>query len=145
MSARSSFLPDANIWINALNSTARDHAGCRRWLDRVTSDGAVLLVNDLTDCALLRIGTHPKLDIATPEAAMTFHTALLEYPFALRVSPGEKHRDILHRFIRDLSLVGNDINDAWLASLAIERGATLVSLDEGFSRFSGLSWTLPAR
>jgi toxin-antitoxin system PIN domain toxin len=144
MSSRSPFLPDANIWINALNSTARDHSACRAWLDRVTSGGAVLLVNDLTDCALLRIATHPRLDIASPEAAMAFHTALLGYPFALRASPGENHRDILHRFIRDLSLVGNDINDAWLAALAIERGATLVSLDEGFSRFSGLSWTNPA-
>lgn len=144
MTAIPPFLPDANVWINALNSTAHDHAACRSWLDRVTSASGVLLVNDLTECALLRIATYPRLGIATPEAAMQFHTALLDYPFAVRASPGEHHREILHRFIRDLALSGNDINDAWLAALAIERGATLASLDKGFSRFHGLSWINPA-
>jgi toxin-antitoxin system PIN domain toxin len=138
------FLPDANVWINALNSTAHDHTACRGWLDRVTSDGGVLFVNDLTECALLRIATHPRLGIATPEAAMHFHATLLDYPFAVRATPGERHREILHRFIRDLALSGNDINDAWLAALAVERGAILASLDEGFSRFPGLSWINPA-
>lgn len=144
MTVSPSYLPDAHVWINALNSTARDHTACRSWLDRITSDGGVLLLNDLTECALLRIATHRRLGIATPEAAMDFHTALLDYPYALRTSPGEFHREILHRLIRDLSLSGNDINDAWLAALAIERGAILASLDEGFSRFPGLSWINPA-
>lgn len=144
MTVHPPFLPDANVWLNALNTTAPHHAACRRWLDQVTSTGGVLLVNDLTECALLRIGTHPQLGIATPEAAMAFHTALLEYPFTLRATPGQTHRDILHRLIRELSLTGNDINDAWLAALAIERGSTLASLDQGFSRFPGLDWINPA-
>lgn len=144
MTAAPPFLPDANVWINALNSTAPDHSACRSWLDRITSGGGVLLLNDLTECAMLRIGTHPRLGIATPEAAMAFHTAMLDYPLALRASPGVNHREILHRLMRDLSLCGNDINDVWLAALAIERGAILVSLDEGFSRFPGLSWINPA-
>lgn len=144
MTATPPILPDANVWINALNSTAHDHTACRAWLDQVTSDGGVLLVNDLTECALLRIATHPRLGIATPEAVVLFHTSLLEYPFAVRATPGEQHREILHFFIRELKLSGNDINDAWLAALAIERGAILASLDEGFSRFPGLSWINPA-
>ena len=36
-----------------------------------------------------------------------------------------------------------DINDVWLATLAIEHRATLVSTDQGFSRFPGLSWINP--
>lgn len=144
MSSSPPFLPDANIWLNALNSTATDHSACRSWLDEVTSSGGVLLVNDLTECALLRIGTHPQLGIATPEAAMAFHKAMLDYPLTLRATPGTRHGQILHAMIRDLSLAGNDLNDAWLAALAIERGATLVSLDKGFSRFPGLDWINPA-
>jgi len=140
MSASGSFLPDANIWLNALNSSARDHAVCREWLDQITSCGCEIWVNDLTECALLRIGTHPQLGIATPAAAMAFHKALLDYPFTRRANPGELHIDLLHRLIRDHTLSGNDLNDAWLAALAMERGATLVSLDRGFSRFSGLEW-----
>jgi len=144
MSSSPSFLPDANIWLNALNATAADHSACRRWLDEVTSVGGALLVNDLTECALLRIGTHPQLGIATPEAAMAFHKAMLDYPFILRASPGTRHCEILHAMIQNLSLAGNDLNDAWLAALAIEHGATLVSLDKGFSRFPELTWINPA-
>jgi uncharacterized protein len=144
MSPNTAYLPDANVWINALNSTAPAHGACRRWLDRVTSTGAVLLVNDLTECALLRVATHPKLSIATPEAAMEFHSALLDYPLTLRASPGERHREILHALIRNHSLVGNDLNDAWLAALAMDRKATLVSLDHGFARFPDLTWMNPS-
>jgi len=45
--------------------------------------------------------------------------------------------------ILKLDLSGNDLNDAWLASLAIAHAATLVSADEGFRRFPGLKWINP--
>ncbi|MGH8592092.1 MAG: PIN domain-containing protein [Gammaproteobacteria bacterium] len=35
-------------------------------------------------------------------------------------------------------LRGNDINDAYLAALALEHDAVLVTADRGFARFSGL-------
>jgi predicted nucleic acid-binding protein len=45
--------------------------------------------------------------------------------------------------VTELDLVGNDLNDAWLAALAIEHDATLVSLDRGFERFPSLRWREP--
>jgi predicted nucleic acid-binding protein len=50
---------------------------------------------------------------------------------------------IFSGFITSLGLCGNDINDVWLAALALEHRATLVSTDQGFSRFPGLSWINP--
>lgn len=144
MTRNALFLPDANIWLNALNQSSRDHAVCRQWLDQATSAGQDLLVNDLTECALLRIGTHPHLGISTPTVALAFHKALLDYPQTRRCSPADRHHQILSGFLTDLGLVGNDVNDAWLAALAVEHRATLVSLDEGFSRFPGLRWHHPA-
>jgi toxin-antitoxin system PIN domain toxin len=144
MNLSPAFFPDVNIWVNALNASAADHRVCRLWLDEVTSSGGILLVNDLTECALLRISSHRQLGIANSEIAMDFHKALLDYPNTQRISPSERHREILHSLIRTLSLSGNDINDAWLAALAIESGATLISLDQGFSRFPKLSWFNPA-
>ncbi len=138
------FLPDANIWLNALNQSSRDHVVCRQWLDQATATGRELLVNDLTECALLRIGTFPQLGISTPALALAFYKALLDYPKTRRCSPAGKHHHILSGFLTNLGLVGNDVNDAWLAALAIEHHATLVSLDEGFSRFPGLLWHNPA-
>jgi predicted nucleic acid-binding protein len=57
---------------------------------------------------------------------------------------GDRHREIFSTFLTDLDLVGNDVNDAWLAALAIEHRATLVSNDEGFARFPGHAWINPA-
>jgi predicted nucleic acid-binding protein len=60
---------------------------------------------------------------------------------------GELHESSVdkQKLIADLSLSGNDLNDAWLAALALEHGAILVSTDEGFARFPGLAWQNPAR
>ena len=35
------------------------------------------------------------------------------------------------------------MNDVWLAALAMEQRATLVSTDRGFGRFTGLDWLDP--
>jgi predicted nucleic acid-binding protein len=44
--------------------------------------------------------------------------------------------------LRDLvtsqRLRGSDVPDAYLASVAMEQGATMVTLDRGFRRFEGL-------
>jgi predicted nucleic acid-binding protein len=78
------------------------------------------------------------------EATLAFHKSILRYPLLRRAAPGWRHSALLYEFIEVLSLAGNDINDAWLAALAIEQGATLVSLDRGFARFPGLSWFQPS-
>ena len=56
----------------------------------------------------------------------------------LRIEAGEQHLDILTDLCAKLKLRGNDINDAFLAALSMEYGATLVTADRGFSRFSGV-------
>jgi predicted nucleic acid-binding protein len=38
---------------------------------------------------------------------------------------------------------GNDIPDAYLAALALEKGTELITADRGFARFPGLRWTHP--
>ena len=39
---------------------------------------------------------------------------------------------------------GNLVTDAYLAALAIEKGAELITSDRDFSRFPGLKWQAPA-
>jgi predicted nucleic acid-binding protein len=42
-----------------------------------------------------------------------------------------------------LNLLGNQVNDAFLAALALEQEATLVSADRGFEGFPALRWLDP--
>jgi predicted nucleic acid-binding protein len=44
-----------------------------------------------------------------------------------------------------LSLVGNDLNVAYLAAVAIDARLRLVSTDDGFRRFRRLNWVNPLR
>ena len=55
-----------------------------------------------------------------------------------RLEPGTAYDAHLKALCSNLNLQGNDINDAFLAALALEYSAVLVSADQDFKRFSGL-------
>jgi predicted nucleic acid-binding protein len=100
----------------------------------------------MVEAALLRIPTLPKLQLVPMAQTLGFwKDDLWSYPDTRRLSAGNRHTNIISNFINTLGLCGNDINDAWLAALAIEHRATLVSTDLGFSRFQGLSWINPTQ
>lgn len=137
------YLPDANIFLHTLNLRSAQHEVCRRWLDNATAANLILLINDLTECAFLRISTLPRLGFSDVPTTLKFWHRLLEYKHTERINPRDDHSSILSGLIVGLNLCGNDVNDAWLAALAMEHGAILVSTDEGFARFPKLNWANP--
>jgi len=136
-------LPDANILIHCLREESAGHRTCRRWLEGVIRRGEPLAVSELVEVAFLRITTLPSLHIAPLDVALDFWNDLKGYPEFLRLTPGARHGEIFQSLAVQLGLVGNDLNDAWLAALSIEHDATLVSADEGFRRFPELRWMNP--
>lgn len=139
------FLLDANILINAFRKDAPQHQACSDWLRETGTNGAEIGLCELVEIAFLRISTLPAIQIAPMGHALRFWGGdLWSHPRIRRIHPLASHNAILSGLINDINLVGNDINDAWLAALAIEHRATLVSLDQGFSRFPGLSWSDPS-
>jgi toxin-antitoxin system PIN domain toxin len=132
------FLPDANILLHALHAGSAMHQACRGWLDETTARRNALLLTDLTEVALLRIATLPRLKLVPRKVVMEFWQALLRYPCVERAHPGPRHAALFVECVEQSDLVGNDLNDAWLAALAEEHRATLVSTDGGFSRFPKL-------
>jgi hypothetical protein len=58
---------------------------------------------------------------------------------AIRRLPGLAHERAFADLLRAVGKAGNLSNEAHLAALAIEHGATLVSFDRDFDRFDG--WT----
>jgi hypothetical protein len=135
------FLPDANVLIYALHDQAQQHARCRKWLVNLEQNEDALGLCELTEVALIRIATLPRFRLVPMDKALHYwRDSLWTYPFALRLAPGDQHIKTFSKYIEKLNLVGNDVNDAWLAALAVEHRATLVSFDEGFGRFADLSW-----
>lgn len=140
------YLPDANVLIHALREASNEHEECRRWLLEATRSGDVIGLCELAEVALLRIPTLPKLRlIPMSEVLGYWQDDLWSYANTRRLSAGSRHIQIFSDFVTRLGLQGNDVNDAWLAALAMEHQATLVSTDDGFGRFPGLSWINPVR
>lgn len=135
------FLPDANVLIHALREGSPEHEPCRRWLTATASAGEAIFLCELVEVALLRIPTLPRLRLVPmPEVLGFWQDDLWGYPGIRRITAGHRHGAIFSNYVTALDLCGNDVNDAWLAALAVEHRATLVTTDSGFGRFPRLSW-----
>ena len=97
-------------------------------------------LSELVLSGVLRVLTHPRVfHPPTPgEAATTFVDALLAQPASVALRPGSGHWRIFRGMSATLRLTGNRIPDAYHAALAIEHGCEWVTLDRGFSVYSGL-------
>lgn len=133
-------LLDANILIYAFRSDSPHHAACYGWLTGVLAGEEPVATTSVVELALLRISTLPALGTAAAGATEVFRflASLRQQSWTVRIEPGEHHLKLFRDFCVKLKLRGNDLNDAFLAALAIEYDATLVTADKGFSRFPGL-------
>lgn len=139
------YLPDANVLLHALRAESPAHAPCRAWLDSVCRVEAELLLPEIVELALVRIATLPRVALAPRGVVFDFWRSLHAYPHTRRIVAGPGHAAHFREVAESHDLYGNDLNDAWLAALAREHHATLVSTDEGFRRFAGLVWLNPCR
>lgn len=139
-------LVDANVLIAAAGRDHPHHAIAAAWLHAARTQSERLGLSTLVAMAFLRITTHRRIH-ASPlsvDQAIDWLRVLATSPAAQWVHPGDTHLDHLHKLLGDADLAGNVVNDAHLAALAMEHGASVVSFDRDFLRFSGLRLELLA-
>jgi hypothetical protein len=138
-------LPDVNILVYAFRKDTADHASYRSWLLNALNGDESLAIADLVLSGFLRVVTHPRVfrEPSSLDAALSFVAAVRDAPNVTALAPGARHWDIFTRLCRDSGVKGNLVPDAYLAAMAIEHGATFVSTDRDFARFSGLRWLYP--
>lgn len=132
---------DVNIVVHAFRSEQSEEAAAvRAWLEPRLTEATPVALSELVLASGIRITTRPGTfeRPSTSADAVTFMEELLAAPAAQVVRPGPRHWATFIRLVSDLSLRGNDVQDAYLASLCMEHGATMVSRDRGFRRFDGL-------
>jgi len=134
------YVLDVNVLIYAFRRDSPQHPACYAWLNGSLATGESVGVPSWVELAVLRINTLPSLgDLAAPlKDVLAFLYELRSHPSYQLVEPGPKHLPIFEDLCQRLGLRGNDLNDAFIAALAIEHGAPLVSTDRGFARFPGL-------
>ena len=132
--------PDVNVLVSAFREDATHHRLCRTWLVGASCGRDQIGLSELVLSGVLRVLTHRRVfHPPTPnEAATAFVDALLAQPASVALRPGSGHWHIFRSMSATLRLTGNRIPDAYHAALAIEHGCEWVTLDRGFSAYSGL-------
>jgi uncharacterized protein len=138
-------LPDVNVLVQAYRSDAPEHALCRNWLQEAANGPELLGLSDLVLSGVVRVMTHPRVFV-TPTPVGDLLAALSQLrdsPGVATVKPGPRHWRIFCDLCTSARARGNLVPDAYHAALAIEHGATWVTLDRDFARFPGLRWVSP--
>lgn len=139
-------LVDANVLLYAVNADAPHHAAAHSWLDDALNDREAIGFAWVVLLAFLRLATRPGLfprPLALDEAA-TVVELWLDQPAAIVVHPSERHLSLLRGLLGTVGTAANLVNDAHLATLALEHRAEIVSFDRDFERFEGVRWRSPA-
>jgi len=133
-------LPDLNVLLAAHRSDSPMHARCRDWLRAAFAGDETFGICHPVLIGLIRILTHPRVfrPPDTHDQAFAFVTSLVTHPNALLLNPGRDHLALFEGLCRRADARGDLVTDAYLAALAIETGAVLVSADRDFTQFPGL-------
>ena len=140
-------LVDANVLLYAVNRDAEHHEASRTWLDGALSGDATVAFSWVALLAFVRLSTKAGLfpsPLSVDGALDRVHAWVGAAP-AVIVEPTPDHASVLRRLLGGVGVGGNLVSDAHLAALAVEHRCTVVSYDNDFSRFEGVSWELPGR
>jgi toxin-antitoxin system PIN domain toxin len=131
---------DINLLVYAHRREAPQHEASRQWLLEARTGEERLGLADVVMAGYLRVVTNGRVfrDPTPFDQAVRFLDAVLAGSAVRRIAPGERHWALFLDLCRRGDAKGNLISDAWLAAIAIEQGATLVTADRDFRRFSGL-------
>jgi toxin-antitoxin system PIN domain toxin len=133
-------IPDANVLLFARDTSMRQHATARSWVEQALSSTETVGFAVVGLLALIRIVTNPRATRAplTPAQAFDQVEEWLGQPNATVLDTGPRHVGIWRSLVEASGTAGNLTTDAHLAALAIEHGATLATFDGDFHRFGGL-------
>ncbi len=139
-------IADVQILFYAIDPTSDLHTPAARWLEDAINDREPLGLAWTTIHQFLRLGTNPAFPgCMSDDEAMGWIEEWIEAGVEL-VGDAELRWDLLVELVEaSRRSLRNAIDDAYLAALAISRGATLASFDRDFGAFvaRGLRWEDP--
>jgi toxin-antitoxin system PIN domain toxin len=138
-------LPDVNLLLYAVDRASPRHPAAKAWVEGVLSGAETVAFPWAVLTSFVRLSTHPGVfdQPLTTGQAFDLVDSWLAQPSVTVVHPGDRHHLIMRELLESLGTAGNLVQDAHLAALAREHGATLASSDHDFARFGGLRWVDP--
>lgn len=131
---------DANVLIYAHWEYFPQNDEAKDWLATALVGSERVGFAGITLVAYLRLATSGKfLSPALPMAAACGQIeACLAAPAATYLGDGPRTWPLVRSQLLDYRVRGNLTNDAYLAALALEHGATVVTFDRDFARFANV-------
>ena len=139
-------LVDANVLLYTYQPRSEFHQRCRAWVEEAFSGEEPVCLAWVTVLAFIRISTNPRIfeqPLLAAEATAAV-SSWLERPTVSVLEAGERCWEIFRRLLVEAQVSGPLVMDAFLAALALENGATLVTTDRDFTRFPNLKLRNPA-
>ena len=133
-------LPDTNVFLYSVNPLSPHHKKAASWLGNAFDSASGVGLAWLALIGFIRLSTHPAIlpkPLSVADATGMADDWLL-HPRARLLHPTERHSGVLSRLLLVAGTAGNLANDAHLAALALEHGATVGSFDKDFKKFSGI-------
>jgi toxin-antitoxin system PIN domain toxin len=136
---------DVNVLIYAHRKETPLHGEFLDWIESTLSSKRPFSIPGLVRSGFLRIVTNPRIySRPTPmQEALEVLSNLLVQPNHVEAEPGDRHWPIFLEICREAGVKGNLVPDAYLAALAIEKGAEFITVDRDYARFPGLRWRHP--
>jgi toxin-antitoxin system PIN domain toxin len=138
-------LPDVNVLVYAARTDTPECARYRAWLERSLMGPEPVAITSPVVAGFLRVVTNARI-FARPsslEDALAFVGAVLDAPAAVVPALSERLVPTLAEVCRAAGATADRVPDAYLAALALDLDAELITADRGFARFEGLRWRHP--
>lgn len=138
-------LPDVNVLLYAFRDDLAEHPRHRAWLSAALAGDEPVALPGVVISGFMRVVTNPRaFPVPAPPADAAKYVGVLRAaPAAVTPGLGDSHVGTFLRLCVDANARGNLVADAYLAAIAIDLDATLVTTDRDFARFPGLRWRNP--
>jgi toxin-antitoxin system PIN domain toxin len=138
-------LLDVNVVLAAHRQDHPHHATVRPWFDGLVRGDDRFSVPDVVWASFVRIATNRRIfHVPTSlEEAFEFLRSVRSQSGYVATTPGPRHLGVFETLCNEGDAMGDLAADAYLAALAVDQGAEVISLDRDFARFPGLRWRLP--
>lgn len=138
-------LIDVNVLLYALRTDAPRHREHVEWLEALINGPAPFGISAVALAAVVRIATNRRIyrEPAPLEAVLDFLADVRNAPGFRLVTEGPRHWDVFDGLVRHARASGNLVTDAYFAALAIESGCELITGDQDYALFPGLTYRSP--
>jgi hypothetical protein len=135
---------DVNVLVYAFRPEMKEHDVTRRWLDALVNSGKRFYVPDVVLMGFVRTVTRGPFDPPNKQReAWRFVDALTSLPQCTVAYGSAQHFAALRTLCEQTFVTGNLLTDAYVAAHAVVCDGEVVSWDDDYARFPGLSWRTP--